>query len=1283
LFVFAGSAAAQARFAENFDNVGPTNIGQDGPQNLINQGWIFRNQSYPRGARSWHDGYLPEVGAWPAPQSGPGYIAVESNSTDFFGGRVSNWAILPRLSGQRAGDILTFYALNMASSNVPTLQVRCSPNGGSNTGSGADTVGDFTQLLLDVNPLPVGGWNLYRVTLPGYGRVALRYFIKAACNFACFGAYTGIDSLNVGDGAPPPPPCNQPPAPSAGQTVIWRASGSPYEVCQNISIPPGGTVIVEPGVRVDFDADKQLVVSGALVLQGNSAAPIRLSSAAAFPPILDAVNGTVNATFTNFAGQFLVESGSTVNLSDCTFFGNGLLRSKELPSIAPYVRLERCQFNSSGASMSDALVVLRNNIFSNSFAMLLRGYADVTAPNTFTGGPLSIIRESNIQPLYVNGLTATGVSNAAGLWLDGGNYLLGPQTVLQNNLYSVQVKGGLLPGSTVPRTGNVNNVIDVANGGFSGDGFWSNLGVPYRLTQLPSSLPGGRLTISPGVTVEADPGTRLTFRSTRRLIADGLPNAPITFRSTTPGQICGGLNFDTNSTEGPRLEYCNIRDAQFGATSSDNTLFVENCFFQNNAVGANANTYGAIYFGKTRFFNNAIGANLTDLGHLGLMNLANPNAFEGNGAAIDAFEPGSNTDARQVWWGDPTGPRHPLNPSGLGDPIIGPGANWISIFPFLTAAPDAANTPPVVRVIEPGFSWTGHSASPSHVLDQGTKYIIRWEAQDTDAIVTQRILFSADGHSPDRFVVVADGLPPDQRSYEWVVPDPGYAVTNQPQFLRVVAVDAAGQEGWDQMPVVVPSTTITTDLSGMTFYAGQPIPTLDWTGSVSGFPGIEPHIVLEADGTTIEGIALSGQGMFFWTFPEVSTDTARLAIRARNTSNDVKWFFAPGYFSIRHDPRLNLVPPAVQIITPAEGASYGSGAVVPISWTASDDEALHSFDIQASYDNALTWHLIARDLPAGARCYNWPLPPDGSIPNVQVRVIARDIRFQNSSSRTNRGFNIGQPVLTLSSLTLNPTSTTAGSSSLGTVTLSALAPTEGVVVALSSSNTSVATVPANITVPAGATSVPFAVATGAVIAQSSATISATYAGATRATTLTVFPLTRLSSLTLNPATVVSGASSQGIVALSNAAPAGGVIVNLSSNNTGVAAACQRYCSCWIDERVIHRNHEDCRVINHGYHFLCLRRSIPKRYLDRNAAASNGCREHNARRVHCLEEATPCTGDKHQRRRDAEGLRYGRQHVHRHIDEPRKGHVRRAVLLACRPAEHHDHKQPGRFGNSTS
>ncbi|HEY3108188.1 MAG TPA: hypothetical protein VGL23_05515, partial [Chloroflexota bacterium] len=63
----------------------------------------------------------------------------------------------------------------------------------------------------------------------------------------------------------------------------------------------------------------------------------------------------------------------------------------------------------------------------------------------------------------------------------------------------------------------------------------------------------------------------------------------------------------------------------------------------------------------------------------------------------------------------------------------------------------------------------------------------------------------------------------------------------------------------------------------------------------------------------------------------------------------------------------------------------------------------------------------------------------------------------------------------LSSLSLNPTTVTGGQSSQGTVTLASPAPAGGVVVALSSSNSAVATVPASVGVPAGAASASFTV----------------------------------------------------------------------------------------------------------------------------------------------------------------------------------------------------------------
>src|SRR5262249_62253646 len=108
------------------------------------------------------------------------------------------------------------------------------------------------------------------------------------------------------------------------------------------------------------------------------------------------------------------------------------------------------------------------------------------------------------------------------------------------------------------------------------------------------------------------------------------------------------------------------------------------------------------------------------------------------------------------------------------------------------------------------------------------------------------------------------------------------------------------------------------------------------------------------------------------------------------------------------------------------------GAFVPFSWTASASEGLRSFDIQGSYDSGRTWHPIIRDLPGTAVNYDWQLPPSTGIPDVRVRIVARDVRFQNSSS-TSGAFSI-----TPSGPTPTPTATpTATATATATATPSA------------------------------------------------------------------------------------------------------------------------------------------------------------------------------------------------------------------------------------------------------
>jgi hypothetical protein len=105
------------------------------------------------------------------------------------------------------------------------------------------------------------------------------------------------------------------------------------------------------------------------------------------------------------------------------------------------------------------------------------------------------------------------------------------------------------------------------------------------------------------------------------------------------------------------------------------------------------------------------------------------------------------------------------------------------------------------------------------------------------------------------------------------------------------------------------------------------------------------------------------------------------------------------------------------------------------------------------------------------------------------------------------------------------------------------------VVTLTSNNFNAATVPASVTVAAGATTATFVATSKPVTTVTAVTITGTYNGVARTATLTVNQTApaALAELTLNPATIIFGGSSTGTVRLTAPAPAGGAIVALSSS----------------------------------------------------------------------------------------------------------------------------------------
>ena len=220
----------------------------------------------------------------------------------------------------------------------------------------------------------------------------------------------------------------------------------------------------------------------------------------------------------------------------------------------------------------------------------------------------------------------------------------------------------------------------------------------------------------------------------------------------------------------------------------------------------------------------------------------------------------------------------------------------------------------------------------------------------------------------------------------------------------------------------------------------------------------------------------------------------------------------------------------------------------------------------ASYDGT----SMACPHVAGAAAVLWS--HNGSLTNAQLRsALETNVDpYQPYNGRTIApnagrvnvyralqavgGGNPGNP--SLNSISLNPTSVVGGNSVTGTVNLTAAAPSGGFVVNLSSSNSSVASVPSSVTVPAGATSANFTVSTGVVSSSTNVTLTASAGSVARTATLTVNPPASniaLESLTISPTMIIGGNSATGTVTLSAPAPAGGVVVQLRSSNSSRAS----------------------------------------------------------------------------------------------------------------------------------
>jgi hypothetical protein len=647
---------------------------------------------------------------------------------------------------------------------------------------------------------------------------------------------------------------------------------------------------------------------------------------------------------------------------------------------------------------------------------------DVTVTDSFID-----LTHMKQQHRYIGNVSVTGNPYGPGIRLQGGgSYLIDPNVVLQGNMWPVNFGGnsaGILPGSQLPATGNQFNEIPDTDDFAPQDErtVWADAGIPYVVYS--GDTAHGQVTILPGVTVKILPDVLFGFDTDSHGFTQpvflGEPENPIRFMPYVPGTKWRGIGIGDTGWFGTRWDWCEFVDAEYAVSSGSMPIALDNCVFERNLRGVGGPSYYSMR--KCRFEDNVYSYSGEDfapnhdiIGFLDANHPTNPNSFINNngnpgpdytttllpngGLAASVTHnslQNSDSDVRNNWWGTPTGPHHPtMNPAGQGDDVfLGMDAGGF-LTPFLSQPP-SDNPPPVVRFIDRSLT-----------LIPGEKIHFQWTARDDGSIATQRVYYSPDSNIDTEMQFLAE-ISPAIRSFEWTVPFIGTPANGADQFFRVVAVDNLGQEGIADLPFRITNPQPFTGNMVPLSIANElrPGDNPDVCATISGMVG-SMYAALEFDnddiGMSLGGVFQSGnQGcnILGAELPDVSTDRARLRFDATGALNQARSYYGP-YFSIRPDPLLADEAPAISLTSSPAGQSVPGGSVVNVTWTASDDEAIRSFDIRASYNGGTRWFVVARDLPSTATSYNWQLPSSNGISDVRIRVVVKDKRFQNTSAES-------------------------------------------------------------------------------------------------------------------------------------------------------------------------------------------------------------------------------------------------------------------------------------------
>ena len=569
-----GSTFSQA-INEGFSNVA----------GLTAAGWNQQNLSTPIGSNpNWVQGDPVNMPFSANSLPANSYIAVNYNSVAG-AATISNWLISPMLNLNN-GDVITFYTRGTGSVYADNLQVRLSTSGSStNVGASNISVGDFSNLLLEINPTlnaalyPVI-WTQYTITISGLatpttGRIAFRYYVPN-------GGPTGLNSdlIGIDDFVyTPVPSCNLTATASANNAMGGAPNGSinltvnggtaPYSFVWSNGSTTQNQSMLPPGCYTVGVADAAGCQAMATACVTNLAGPILYSNSnvvssyqvvnGGFTPQWVCQNDTLysdggimkiylesGATMITGGGidTIYAKTGATIVMSGGIHViyhepGVNLVMNGGIPTLYPCPSLV---FNYSQAPANGCVPVPVCNLSLNTTNTNIDcfGQATGTATVTPSGGtaPYSYV--------WSNGATSQTVNN-----LPSGTYIVtvtdANGCIAQMSLTITQPQSSIVTTATQVNVlcyGNPSGSIDLSVSGGTGPYMysWSNGSTTHDISNLAGGSYTGTVTdvlgctSSASVTITQPSAFSITTTSTDEMMGmDG--TATVTVTGGTPSYM--------------------------------------------------------------------------------------------------------------------------------------------------------------------------------------------------------------------------------------------------------------------------------------------------------------------------------------------------------------------------------------------------------------------------------------------------------------------------------------------------------------------------------------------------------------------------------------------------------------------------------------------------------------------------------------------------------------------------------------------------------------------------